>query len=153
MLVSIDNLRGEFLVNCAKTCLSSIIIGAYNTFLSKMVVDATSTTKVGEISPIKAINVLKAAASVVAMTFGATKDKMLIIEECANNKAVTILLRGNTTTIEQAEHLLDMRTEGPAFSGHEFDDMSPSEQKQGVGNACMFAQMEPLHESKIFKYL
>jgi len=33
------------------------------------------------------------------MSFGTTKDKMLVIEECANSKAVTIFLRGGTKMI------------------------------------------------------
>jgi Ca2+ transporting ATPase len=45
------------------------------------------------------------------------------------------------------------RTEGMAFSGREFDDLSPSEQKQGVKNARMFARVEPFHKSKIVEHL
>merc|ERR1711934_507379 len=45
------------------------------------------------------------------------------------------------------------RTEGNAFSGREFDDLSPSEQKMGVKNARMFARVEPFHKSKIVEYL
>ena len=33
------------------------------------------------------------------LSFGTTKDKMLVIEECANSKAVTIFLRGGTKMI------------------------------------------------------
>merc|ERR1712066_260211 len=47
----------------------------------------------------------------------------------------------------------DERTEGNAFSGREFDDLSPSEQKLGVKNARMFARVEPFHKSKIVEYL
>merc|ERR550532_2107613 len=47
----------------------------------------------------------------------------------------------------------DERTEGNAFSGREFDDLSPSEQKMGVKNARMFARVEPFHKSKIVEYL
>merc|ERR1719499_283424 len=45
------------------------------------------------------------------------------------------------------------RTEGNAFSGREFDDLSPSEQKMGCKNARMFARVEPFHKSKIVEYL
>ena len=45
------------------------------------------------------------------------------------------------------------RTGGKAFSGHEFDDMSPAEQKQGTKVARMFARVKPLHKSKIVGYL
>jgi T-complex protein 1 subunit epsilon len=36
--------------------------------------------------------------------YGTTKDKMLVIEECANSKAVTILVRGgNKMIVEEAK--------------------------------------------------
>merc|ERR1719244_1104134 len=47
----------------------------------------------------------------------------------------------------------DERTEGQAFSGREFDDLSASEQKMGCKNARMFARVEPFHKSKIVEYL
>merc|ERR1711990_856898 len=47
----------------------------------------------------------------------------------------------------------DERTEGNAFSGREFDDLSPSEQKMGCKNAKCFARVEPFHKSKIVEYL
>merc|ERR1711874_709096 len=42
---------------------------------------------------------LGTAGSVRELTFGTTKDKMLVIEECKNSKAVTIFLRGGTRMI------------------------------------------------------
>merc|ERR1712062_533739 len=39
------------------------------------------------------------AGKVREMSFGTTKDRMLVIEECANSKAVTIFLRGGTKMI------------------------------------------------------
>merc|ERR1712156_773197 len=39
------------------------------------------------------------AGLVRELSFGTTKDKMLVIEECANSKAVTIFLRGGTKMI------------------------------------------------------
>jgi len=42
---------------------------------------------------------LGSAGSVRELTFGTTKDKMLVIEECKNSKAVTIFLRGGTRMI------------------------------------------------------
>merc|ERR1711956_179293 len=39
------------------------------------------------------------AGLVREITFGTTKDRMLVIEECKNSKAVTIFLRGGTTMI------------------------------------------------------
>jgi len=42
---------------------------------------------------------LGSAGLVRELSFGTTKDKMLVIEECANSKAVTIFLRGGTKMI------------------------------------------------------
>merc|ERR1712117_197603 len=47
----------------------------------------------------------------------------------------------------------DERTEGLAFSGREFDDLSPGEQKTACANSRMFARVEPFHKSKIVEYL
>jgi Ca2+ transporting ATPase len=45
------------------------------------------------------------------------------------------------------------RTEGLCYSGREFDDLSPSEQKMAVAKSRMFARVEPFHKSKIVEYL
>merc|ERR1712168_1671712 len=45
------------------------------------------------------------------------------------------------------------RTDGMAFSGREFDDLSPGEQKTACANSRMFARVEPFHKSKIVEYL
>lgn len=42
---------------------------------------------------------LGTAGLVRELNFGTTKEKMLVIEECANSKAVTIFLRGGTKMI------------------------------------------------------
>merc|ERR1712158_151908 len=47
----------------------------------------------------------------------------------------------------------DESTEGMAYSGKEFDDLSPGEQKTAVANSRMFARVEPFHKSKIVEYL
>jgi len=47
----------------------------------------------------------------------------------------------------------DESTEGLAYSGREFDDLSPHEQKVAVAKARMFARVEPFHKSKIVEYL
>ena len=39
------------------------------------------------------------------------------------------------------------------FSGREFDELSPSEQRTAVANSRMFARVEPFHKSKIVEYL
>ena len=80
LTLKVDDLGEECLINCAKTCMSSKLIGADDEFFSKMVVDAAKAIKVslwiylidyiffsifivcqvGDVYPIKAINVLKA---------------------------------------------------------------------------------------------
>merc|ERR1712122_206639 len=40
-----------------------------------------------------------------------------------------------------------------AYSGREFDDLSPGEQKTACAKSRMFARVEPFHKSKIVEYL
>merc|ERR1711953_313198 len=47
----------------------------------------------------------------------------------------------------------DESTEGQAYSGREFDDLSVSEQRAACAKARMFARVEPFHKSKIVEYL
>ena len=42
---------------------------------------------------------------------------------------------------------------GKAFTGREFDDLLPHEQKSAVRRACCFARVEPSHKSKIVEVL
>ena len=42
---------------------------------------------------------LGTAGLVREISFGTTKDRMLVIEECLNSKAVTIFLRGGTKMV------------------------------------------------------
>merc|ERR1712088_272425 len=44
-------------------------------------------------------------------------------------------------------------TEGLAYSGKEFDELSPNEQRAAVAKSRMFARVEPFHKSKIVEYL
>jgi len=47
------------------------------------------------------------AGSVREVSFGTTKDKMLVIEECANSRAVTVFVRGsNKMIIDEAKRAL-----------------------------------------------
>lgn len=47
------------------------------------------------------------AGVVREMSFGTTKDQMLVIEECANSKAVTVLVRGgNQMVVDEAKRCL-----------------------------------------------
>ena len=42
---------------------------------------------------------------------------------------------------------------GKAYTGREFDDLLPHEQKNAVRKACCFARVEPSHKSKIVEVL
>jgi len=56
-----------------------------------------------ELTPAK----LGRAGTVKEITFGTTKDQMLVIEDCANSKAVTILVRGgNQMVVDEAKRCL-----------------------------------------------
>lgn len=65
LAIRVDSLGKDALINCAKTCISSKIIGAESDFFSKMAVDAMlavkTTTSEGQVRyPVKAVSVLKA---------------------------------------------------------------------------------------------
>jgi len=50
---------------------------------------------------------LGSAGIVREITFGTTKDQMLVIEECSNSKAVTVLVRGgNQMVVDEAKRCL-----------------------------------------------
>lgn len=50
---------------------------------------------------------LGTAGIVREISFGTTKDKMLVIEECANTRAVTVFVRGsNKMLIDEAKRAL-----------------------------------------------
>jgi len=44
-------------------------------------------------------------------------------------------------------------TDGKAFTGREFDDLSTDDQAKAVRNSRLFARVEPAHKSKIVEYL
>jgi len=50
-----------------------------------------------ELSPDK----LGHAGVVRELQFGTTKDRMLVIEECKNSRAVTIFIRGGNNMVDQ----------------------------------------------------
>jgi len=47
----------------------------------------------------------------------------------------------------------DEDTTGKSYSGREFDDLSPAEQKSACARARLFSRVEPSHKSKIVEYL
>jgi Ca2+ transporting ATPase len=47
----------------------------------------------------------------------------------------------------------DEKTDGIAFSGREFDELTLSQQKEACANARMFARVEPFHKSKVIEHL
>ncbi|NXV98135.1 AT2A1 ATPase, partial [Calonectris borealis] len=42
---------------------------------------------------------------------------------------------------------------GRAYTGREFDDLPPAEQREACRRACCFARVEPTHKSKIVEFL
>lgn len=44
-------------------------------------------------------------------------------------------------------------TEGLAYTGREFDDLSDKEQVEAVMRSRLFARVEPAHKSKIVEHL
>lgn len=47
----------------------------------------------------------------------------------------------------------DEDTTGKSYSGREFDDLSPGEQKAACARARLFSRVEPSHKSKIVEFL
>ncbi|XP_055309281.1 calcium-transporting ATPase sarcoplasmic/endoplasmic reticulum type isoform X2 [Sitodiplosis mosellana] len=47
----------------------------------------------------------------------------------------------------------DEDTQGKSYSGREFDDLSPNEQKGACARARLFSRVEPSHKSKIIEFL
>lgn len=47
----------------------------------------------------------------------------------------------------------DEDTTGKSYSGREFDDLSPAEQKAACARSRLFSRVEPAHKSKIVEYL
>ena len=63
--ISVDDLNKEYIINAAKTSMSSKVIGSDSEFFSNMVVEAANLVKItdskgGITVPVKAINILKA---------------------------------------------------------------------------------------------
>ena len=57
--MKVSDLGKDCLINCAKTSMSSKIIGAENDFFSQLVADSVQYIKTQDKYPIKAINIIK----------------------------------------------------------------------------------------------
>ena len=47
----------------------------------------------------------------------------------------------------------DFSLSGKSFTGREFDELSPEQQKVAVANASLFARVEPSHKQRIVEFL
>jgi len=70
-------------------------VGGIDIELLAMATGARIVPRFEEISPEK----LGHAGKISELAFGNTEDKVLIIEECKNTKAVTVLIRGGSQMV------------------------------------------------------
>nr|ABS19815.1 sarco/endoplasmic reticulum calcium ATPase isoform A [Pinctada fucata] len=81
------------------------------------------------------------------------------IKECRGAGIRVIVITGdNKATAEAICRRIGVfgeneSTEGLAFTGREFDDLSTEEQRSAVMRARLFARVEPTHKSRIVEYL
>ncbi|KAJ8042767.1 Calcium-transporting ATPase sarcoplasmic/endoplasmic reticulum type [Holothuria leucospilota] len=81
------------------------------------------------------------------------------IQECRKAGIRVIVITGdNKNTAEAICRRIgifgeDESTVGLSYSGREFDDLTPDQQKHACMNARLFSRVEPAHKSKIVEYL
>ena len=81
------------------------------------------------------------------------------IEKCKEAGIRVIMITGdNKNTAEAICKRIgifdqDESTEGLAFSGREFDELSSAKQREACANSRMFARVEPFHKSKVVEHL
>lgn len=84
------------LVNFIKNCKKALVKNSIKFFqLIAIATGGRIVPRFEELTPEK----LGHAGVVRELTFGTTKDRMLVIEECKNSRAVTIFIRGGNKMV------------------------------------------------------
>lgn len=78
----------------------------YSDFSPQLIAIATGGRIVPRFSELTADKLGKAGL-VKELSFGTTKDRMLVIEECLNSRAVTIFIRGGNKMVQYCFILLE----------------------------------------------
>lgn len=65
-----------------------------------------------------------------------------------DNKGTAVAICRRLGIFEKSEDV-----EGKAYTGREFDDLSPDQQRHACRTARCFARVEPAHKSRIVEYL